>query len=97
MNIVTTEKYDLSYDDDCVVLVDKINDELIIRLFNKDIKKIDVNSDSDLNLYVNSFNLLSKNEIIMRSEIDKRIPSVFINCSDEEVKNIKSNVNINKI
>lgn len=88
MNVVTTEYYDLSYDDECVVLVDKTNSELIIRIFNKDIKKIDINSNADLNLNVNNFNLTSKNKIKINSELDRSKPSIFINCSEEEIEKI---------
>lgn len=83
MTNIKTTKYDLSYDDDYVILIDKTSDELIIRLFNDEINTLNIQGEKTaLNLNVKSFSLLSEKEIKLKSKMSEttpKIPSIFLN------------------
>ena len=85
---VNTEKYELSYDDDYILIVDKTSDELIVRLFNKDIKNLNINAENtNLNLNVKNFKIVADEEIKIDSKLPRNVPSIFLNC-DERFNNI---------
>lgn len=77
--------YELSYDDDFVVLVDKKTNELIIRVFGDNIKTLNVDaSKSDFKLNAKSVEVEAEEYVDIYTKTLKEIPSIFLNTETHD-------------
>lgn len=87
---VNTALYELSYDDENVILIDKRTNELIIRVFSDNINQVNIKApNSDVNISAKNINMKAKEYIEFNSELPENIASVFINTNKDEVDQIK--------
>lgn len=87
---VNTATYELSYDDETVILIDKRTNELIIRVFSDDIKQVNIKApNSDIDISAKNISMKAKEYIELNSELPENVASVFINTNETEVEKIK--------
>lgn len=79
MKAIKYENYNLSYDEDNIIIEDKVNNKIKYFYFGKELNDLEIiGNKTNVNLEVNSFFLKSKEDIVLLSDRNIHLNPIVI-------------------